>query len=56
MGHLHLDYDAYTGSLLKVNEKGKGHSGDRDDDRGDDEGHGHGHGQGKKKGHARNDD
>ena len=53
-GHLHLDYDAYTRNLLKVNEKVKGRRGDDDwDDDGDD---GHGHGRGRKKGHARHDD
>lgn len=58
-GHLHLDYDAYSRNLLKVNEKVKGKGGGRDDDWDDDDrgrGHGNGHGHGKKKGHARRDD
>ncbi|MCY1039858.1 hypothetical protein OV208_00900 [Corallococcus sp. bb12-1] len=53
-GHLHLDYDAYTRNLLKVNEKVKGKGGGRDDDWDDDDDHGHG--RGKKKGHAHRDD
>jgi hypothetical protein len=56
-GHLHLDYDAYTRNLLKVNEKVKARGGGRDDDDDDgDDDDGHGHGRGKKKGHARHDD
>jgi hypothetical protein len=54
-GHLHLDYDAYSRNLLKVDEKVKGHGDRGDDDDDDDDGHGHGHG--KKHGHAdRRDD
>jgi hypothetical protein len=53
-GHLHLDYNAYTRELLKVNEKVKAHKdGDHDDDDDDDD---HGHGRGKKKGHGKHDD
>jgi hypothetical protein len=56
-GHLHLDYDAYSRNLLKVDEKVKGRRDDRDDDDDwDDDDHGHGHGKGKKKGHAHRDD
>ncbi|MCP3141768.1 hypothetical protein [Pyxidicoccus xibeiensis] len=56
-GHLHLDYDAYTRNLLKVDEKVKARRDDRDDDWDDDDhGHGHGRGRGKKKGHAKHDD
>ena len=36
-GHLHLDFDAYTRNLLKVNEKVKARGGGRDDDWGDDD-------------------
>ncbi|MCY1033585.1 hypothetical protein OV207_19190 [Corallococcus sp. BB11-1] len=54
-GHLHLDYDAYTRNLLKVNDKVKGKGGGRDDDWDDDDDH-RGHGRGKKKGHAHRDD
>jgi hypothetical protein len=50
-GHLHLDYDAYSRALLKIDEKVKDKGGDWDDD--DD---GRGHGRGKKKGHAKWDD
>ncbi|MBU8895499.1 hypothetical protein DRW03_14230 [Corallococcus sp. H22C18031201] len=49
-GHLHLDYDAYSRSLLRVDDKVKGR-GDWDDD--DDD---HGRGRGKKRGHAKWDD
>ena len=52
-GHVHLDYQAYSRELLKVNEKVKA-KGDRDDD--DDWDDGDGHGRGKKKGHAKRDD
>ncbi|QRN98915.1 hypothetical protein JRI60_07755 [Archangium violaceum] len=52
-GHLHLDYDAYSRALLKVDEKVKSKGDDWDDD---DDGRGHGHGRGKKKGHAKWDD
>lgn len=48
-GHLHLDFDAYSRSLLRVDEKVKARRHDRDDD--DDR-----RGRGKKKGHARWDD
>jgi hypothetical protein len=53
-GHVHLDYNAYTRALLKVDEKVKARKdeGWEDDDRDD----GHGHGRGKKKGHAKWDD
>ncbi|HYO73576.1 MAG TPA: hypothetical protein VEU33_46670 [Archangium sp.] len=53
-GHLHLDYDAYTRELLRVDEKVKDR--DRDDDDDDDDGRGHGRGRGKKKGHSKHDD
>ncbi|WP_233583045.1 hypothetical protein [Corallococcus sp. CA053C] len=55
-GHLHLDYDAYSRNLIKVNEKVKGKGGGRDDDWDDDDDRGHGNGNGKKKGHAHRDD
>jgi hypothetical protein len=51
-GHLHLEYDAWSGDLLKVDEKVKARKKDWDDDREDDRGHG----RGKKKGRARWDD
>jgi hypothetical protein len=54
-GHLHLEYDAWSRNLLKVDEKVKARRDDWDDDDWDD-GHGHGRGRGKKKGHARHDD
>jgi hypothetical protein len=50
-GHVHLDYDAYSRALLKVDEKVKAQRDDWDDDD-----HGHGHGRGKKKGHAKHHD
>ncbi len=40
-GHLHLDFDAYSHRLLRVDDKVRGHRND------------HHHGRGKKKGHAR---
>jgi hypothetical protein len=46
-GHVHLDYQAYSRALLKVDEKVKAKDGDWDDDD---------HGRGKKKGHAKRDD
>ena len=52
-GHLHIDYDAYTRAVLKIDEKVKAR---KDDDGDDDDGHGHGHGKKNKKGHARRDD
>jgi hypothetical protein len=55
-GHLHLDYDAYSRNLLKVDEKVKARRDDDDWDDDDDHGHGHGRGRGKKKGHAKHDD
>ncbi|MFL5348701.1 MAG: hypothetical protein ACJ8AT_28225 [Hyalangium sp.] len=47
-GHVHLDYDAYSRSLLRVDEKvkAKGNRDDDDDDRGE-HGRGHGWGHGK---------
>lgn len=47
-GHLHIDYQAYTREILRIDEKVKGRKKDgwEDDD-------GHGHGRGKKKGHSR---
>jgi len=54
-GHLHLDYDAYSRALLKVDDKMKARRGDDDDDD-DDRDDGRGHGRGKKKGHAKRDD
>jgi len=48
-GHLHLDFDAYSRRLLRVDEKVKGRRHDWDDDD-------HRRGRGKKKGHARWDD
>jgi hypothetical protein len=47
-GHVHLDYDAYSRSLLRVDEKVKAKKDgwDDDDDR-DDHGRGHGWGHGK---------
>ncbi|NTX34116.1 hypothetical protein HUA74_34065 [Myxococcus sp. CA051A] len=56
-GHLHLEYDAFSRNLLRVDEKVKARRDDRDDDDDwDDDDHRHGHGKGKKKGHARRDD
>lgn len=52
-GHLHLDFDAYSRNLLKVDEKVKGRGGRDWDDDDDDWG---GPGRGKKKGHAHRDD
>jgi hypothetical protein len=52
-GHVHLDYQAYSRALLKVDEKVKAKRGGRDDDWNDDDGH---HGRGKKRGHAKRDD
>jgi hypothetical protein len=46
-GHVHLDYQAYSRALLKVDEKVKA----KDDDWDDDD-----HGRGKKKGQAKRDD
>jgi hypothetical protein len=49
-GHVHLDYDAYSRALLKVNEKVKSKKDgwdDDDDDRDDDHGRGRGKGHGK---------
>jgi hypothetical protein len=54
-GHVHLDYQAYSRALLKVNEKVKAQGGDHDDDDDWDD-DGRGHGRGKKKGHAKRDD
>jgi hypothetical protein len=48
-GHVHLDYQAYSRALLKVDEKVKAKGDDWDDD--DDD-----RGRGKKKGHAKRDD
>ena len=53
-GHVHLDYDAWSGALLKVDEKVKNRRGDWDDD--DDWDDGRGRGRGKKEGHAPKDD
>ena len=44
-GHMHLEYNAYSRALLKVDEKVK----DRD------EGHGHGRGRGRGRGHDKHD-
>lgn len=52
-GHVHLDYQAYSRALLKVDEKVKAQRDDRDDDWGDDDDD---HGHGKKRGHAKRDD
>jgi hypothetical protein len=52
-GHVHLDYQAYSRELLKVDEKVKAKRDGRDDDWDDDDDH---HGRGKKKGHAKWDD
>ncbi|UYI13696.1 MULTISPECIES: hypothetical protein [Myxococcus] len=49
-GHLHLDFDAYSRSLLRVDDKVKARRHDWDDD------DRRGRGRGKKKGHARRDD
>ncbi|MBZ4396043.1 hypothetical protein OWM54_27525 [Myxococcus sp. MISCRS1] len=54
-GHLHLEYDAFSRNLLRVDEKVKARR-DRDDDWDDDDHHHHGRGKGKKKGHAHRDD
>jgi hypothetical protein len=51
-GHVHLDYQAYSRALLKVNEKVKAKHDGGDDDWDDDDDHG----RGKKKGHAKRDD
>lgn len=52
-GHVHLDLDAATGSLVRVDEKlkphGNKHDRDNDDDHDDDDDHGHGKGKGKGK-------
>jgi hypothetical protein len=54
-GHLHLDFDAYSRHLLKVDEKVKARKEkDRDEDDWDD-GRGHGRGKGKGKGKRRDD-
>jgi hypothetical protein len=53
-GHVHLDYQAYSRELLKVNEKVKAKGGGHDDD--DDWDDDDGHGRGKKRGHAKRDD
>jgi hypothetical protein len=50
-GHLHLDFDAHSRHLLKVDEKVKNRGKDRDDDGWDD-----GRGKGKGKGHAKRRD
>ena len=55
-GHLHLDYHAYTGELLRVDAKVKDRDRDRDDWDDGDDGRGHGRGRGKKKGHSKHDD
>jgi hypothetical protein len=57
-GHVHLDYNAYSRALLRVDEKVKTRKGDRDDDDDDDDrdDDDHGHGHGKKKGHGKHDD
>ncbi|WP_338863640.1 hypothetical protein [Myxococcus stipitatus] len=59
-GHLHLEFDAYSRNLLKVDEKVKARRGhdhdDDDDDDWDDDDHRHGRGRGKKRGHSRHDD
>lgn len=52
-GHVHLDYQAYSRALLRVDEKVKAKGGGRDDDDWDDH---DGRGRGKKKGHAKWDD
>ncbi len=44
-GHVHLDYNAYSGELLRVDEKVKTKKDGWDDD--DDHGRGHGKGHGK---------
>ncbi|WP_241759028.1 hypothetical protein [Pyxidicoccus parkwayensis] len=54
-GHLHLDFDAWSRNLLKVDDKVKARRGDWDDDNDWDDDD-HGHGRGKKKGHAHRDD
>ncbi|WP_228559474.1 MULTISPECIES: hypothetical protein [Myxococcus] len=54
-GHLHLDFDAYSRSLLRVDDKVKARRHDWDDDDDDDDDR-RGRGRGKKKGHARRDD
>ncbi|WP_224244428.1 hypothetical protein [Hyalangium gracile] len=48
-GHVHLDYDAYSRALLKVDEKVKAKKGDRDDDDWDDDDRGRGRGRGHGK-------
>jgi hypothetical protein len=53
-GHLHLDYNAWSRALLKVDDKMKARKDDDWDDDGRDDGRGHG--RGKKKGHAKWDD
>lgn len=55
-GHLHLEYQAYSRELLRVDEKVKGRDRERDDWDDDDDGRGHGRGRGKKKGHSKHDD
>jgi hypothetical protein len=55
-GHLHIDYDAYSRAILKLDDKVKSRGRDRDDDDDDDRDDDHGHGRGKKKGHAKWDD
>jgi hypothetical protein len=46
-GHVHLDYQAYSRELLRVDEKVKVRKGDwdDDDDHDDHDDHGHGHGR-----------
>jgi hypothetical protein len=52
-GHVHLNYQAYSRALLKVDEKVKARRDDRDNDWDDDDDD---HGRGKKRGHAKRDD
>lgn len=55
-GHLHLDYQAYSRELLRVDESVRARRDDHDhhddDDDRDDDGRGHG----RKRGHTRHDD
>lgn len=52
-GHVHLDYQAYSRALLRVDEKVKAKGGGHGDDDWDDD---DGPGRGKKRGHGKHDD
>lgn len=52
-GHVHLEYQAYSRALLRVDEKVKAKKHAHHDDDDDDDDH---RGRGKKKGHGKKDD